>query len=130
MPPLRRPKEDGRDKKRVTKVLPVDCKVVALPLNQSSQHHLGEGDSFGGRTINLSRTGLQIHSDFELDAKTLVDLSLQLGDAGRRITVRVEVAWARRNAAALYGRWGMGLRIIEAKPADLSALHAYFDTLS
>jgi hypothetical protein len=130
MPPLRRPKEEGRDKKRVTKVLPVDCKVVALPLNRSTQHHLSEGDTFGGRTINLSRTGLQIHSDFELDAKTLVDVSLQLGEGGRRVTVRVEVAWAKRNAAAMYGRWGMGLRIIESKPADLDALHAYFESLS
>jgi hypothetical protein len=130
MPPLRRPKEEGRDKKRVTKVLPVDCKVVALPLNQSTQHHLTEGDTFGGRTINLSRTGMQVHSDFELDAKTLVDLSLQLGESGRRVTVRVEVAWAKRNAAAIYGRWGMGLRIIEAKPADLEALYDYFESLS
>jgi hypothetical protein len=130
MPPLRRPKEEGRDKKRVTKVLPVDCKVVALPLNQSTQHHLTEGDTFGGRTINLSRTGLQVHSDFELDPKTLVDLGLQLGESGPRITVRVEVAWAKRNAAAIYGRWGMGLRIIEAKPADLEALYDYFESLS
>jgi hypothetical protein len=129
MPPLRRPKEEGRDKKRVTKVLPVDCRVVALPLNQSTQHHLSEGDSFGGRTINLSRTGLQIHSDFELDPKTLVDISLQLGDSGRRITVRVEVAWAKKNAVAIYGRWSMGLRITEAKSADLEALHAYFESL-
>ena len=130
MPPLRRPKEEGRDKKRVTKVMPVDCRVVALPLNQSTQHHLSEGDTFGGRTLNLSRTGLQVHSDFELDPKTLVDISLQLGEGGRKVTVRTEVAWAKRNAAPIYGRWSMGLRISEAKPTDLEALHAYFETLS
>jgi hypothetical protein len=109
--------------------LPVDCKVVALPLNRSTQHHLSEGDSFGGRTINLSRTGLQVHSDFELDPKTLVDLSLQLGEAGKKVTVRVEVAWAKRNAVPIYGRWSMGLRITEAKAADLDALHVYFESL-
>ncbi len=130
MPPLRRPKEEGRDKKRVTKVLPVDCKLVALPLNQSTQHHLNEGDAFGGRTLNISRTGLQIHSDYELDPKTLVDAKLQLGEGGRQVTVRLEVAWAKRNAAPIYGRWSMGLRITEAKQADLDALHAYFESLS
>ena len=130
MPPLRRPKEEGRDKKRVTKVLPVDCKLVALPLNQSTQHHLAEGDTFGGRTLNLSRTGIQVHSDFELDPKSLVDVSLELGDSGRRVTVRVEVAWAKRNAIPIYGRWSMGLHITEANPADLEALTAYFETLS
>ena len=130
MPPLRRPKEEGRDKTRVTKVLPVDCKLIALPLNQSTQHHLTEGDTFGGRTLNLSRTGVQIHSDFELDPKTLVDATLQLGETGRRVTVRLEVAWAKRNAAPIYGRWSMGLRITEAKPADLDSLHAYFESLS
>jgi hypothetical protein len=129
MPPLRRPKPEGRDKKRVTQVLPVDCRVVALPLNQSTQHHLSEGDTFGGRTINLSRTGLQVHSDFELDPKTLVDLSLKLGEGGLAVTIRVEVAWAKKNAAPIYGRWSMGLRITEAKAADLEALHAYFESL-
>ena len=130
MPPLRRPKEEGRDKKRVTKVLSVDCKVVALPLNQATQHHLSEGDTFGGRTLNLSRTGFQIHSDYELDPKTLVDATLQLGENGRRISVRLEVAWAKRNAADIYGRWSMGLKITEANSADLDELHAYFDSLS
>ena len=130
MPPLRRPKEEGRDKKRITKVLPVDCRVVALPLNQSTQHHLNEGDTFGGRTINISRTGMQVHSDYELDAKTLVDISMLLGDGGPRVTVRVEVAWAKRNAADLYGRWGMGFHILESRPADLDALHAYFESLT
>ena len=129
MPPLRRPKEEGRDKKRVTKVLPVDCRVVALPLNQSTQHHLTEGDTFGGRTLNLSRTGLQVHSDFELDPKTLVDVSLDLDQPAGRITLRVEVAWAKRNAVAIYGRWSMGLRIIEAKPSDLESLHGFFESL-
>ncbi len=110
-------------------MLPVDCKVVALPLNRSTQHFLSEGDNFGGRTLNLSRTGLQVHSDFELDPKTLVDVSLRLGDEGSKLKLRVEVAWAKRNAAPIYGRWSMGLRIIEAKPADIEVLQAYFETL-
>ncbi|MFI5355361.1 MAG: PilZ domain-containing protein [Desulfobaccales bacterium] len=131
MPPLRRPKEDSRGKRRITTVLPMDCTVVSLPLNRSTGHHLGPGDNFGGRTINLSKTGLQVHSDYELDPKTVVDLTVTVNQPNLRpLTVRAEVAWAKRNAIDLYGRWGMGLRIIEARPGDLDALHDYYDSLT
>ena len=130
MPPLRKPKEESRGKKRITSVLPMDCTVVSLPLNRSTGHHLGPGDSFGGRTINLSKTGLQIHSDYELDPKTLVDLAVSLDKPVRRtLTVRAQVAWSKRNAADLYGRWSMGLHIVEARPGELEALHDYYDSL-
>jgi hypothetical protein len=108
----------------------MDCTVVSLPLNRSTGHHLGPGDTFGGRTINLSKTGLQVHSDYELDPKTVVDLTVTLDKTSRHsLTVRAQVAWAKRNAADLYGRWGMGLHIIEARPGDLDTLHEYYDSL-
>ena len=131
MPPLRKPKEEARGKKRITAVLPMDCTVVSLPLNRSTTgQHLSPGDTFGGRTINLSKTGLQVHSDYELDPKTVVDLTVTVDKPTRRnLTVRAQVAWAKRNAADLYGRWGMGLHIIEARPGDLDVLHAYYDSL-
>jgi hypothetical protein len=129
MPPLRKPKEETRQKSRKTKVLAVDCTLVALPLNRSSPHHLKPGDNFGGRTVNLSKTGLQIHSDIELDPKSVVDVTLTLQKPDTTVTVRTEVAWCKRNAAVLYGRWSMGLRITESRPGDLEILHLYFDSL-
>jgi hypothetical protein len=91
---------------------------------------LGPGDSFGGRTINLSQTGLQVHSDIELDAMSVVDVTVFLDRPPNKITVRTQVAWAKRNAADLYGRWGMGLHIIEARPGDLEILHAFYSSLA
>jgi hypothetical protein len=130
MPPLRKPKEEARVKNRKTKVLPVDCSLVALPLNRTAPHHLKAGDNFGGRTLNLSRTGLQVHSDIELDPKSVIDVTVSLGTkADAAVTVRCEVAWAKRNAADLYGRWSMGLRITESRPGDLEVLHLFYESL-
>lgn len=129
MPPLRKPKENERDKTRKTKVLAVDCVLVALPLNRSTPHRLKAGDSFGGRTLNLSKTGFQVHSDFELDPKSVIDVTVTLQKPDTNVTVRCEVAWAKRNAAVLYGRWSMGLRITESRPGDVEVLHLYYDSL-
>lgn len=129
MPPLRKPKEETRIKTRKTKVLPVDCVLIALPLNRTAPHHLKAGDSFGGRTLNLSKTGLQVHSDMELDPKSVVDVTVTLRKPDASITVRCEVAWAKRNAADIYGRWSMGLHITESRPGDLEVLHLFYDSL-
>jgi PilZ domain len=130
MRPPAKPKEDTRRKKRITKVLPVDCTLVSLPLNRTAPHYISPGDSFGGRTINISQTGLQVHSDIELDTMTVVDVTVYLDRPPDKITVRTQVAWAKRNAADLYGRWSMGLHIIEARPGDLQILHAFYNSLT
>jgi len=122
--------EDTRKKRRITKVLPVDCRLVSLPLNRTSPHYINPGDSFGGRTINISQTGLQVHSDIELDPLTVVDVTVSLDRPPDKVTVRTQVAWAKRNAADLYGRWSMGLHIIESRPGDLEALQTYYQQLA
>ena len=128
MTPTKRTSSDSRNRKRITKVLPVDCTVVDLP---NVRVDLMEGSTFGGRTVNLSKTGIQIHSDYELDPKTVVDVVLSLdAPARRKVTVRVEVAWAKKNAIDLYGRWRMGMHIVKAKAIDLEDLHDYFDAVS
>jgi len=129
MPPLRDPKKDARSKTRVTKVLPVDCTILSLPLNQTTPHYLGPGDIFAGRSMNISLSGMQIHSDIELDAMTVMDVMVSIDKPPRKMTVRTQVAWARRNAFDLYGRWRMGLRIIESRPGELDILNTYFKQL-
>ena len=126
--PLKKQKNESRDKLRVTRVLPVDITIVDM---LDSTHHLMEGSTFGGRTINISRTGLLVNSDYELDPKTVVDVLLEIDQPSKKkITVRAEVAWAKRNAIDLYGRWAMGLHIIKAKVSELEALHTFFESIS
>src|ERR1700677_2490450 len=131
MPSLRNhSKKDARSKERITKVLPVDCTILSLPLNQMTPHFLGAGDSFGGRTLNISMTGLQIHSDIELDAMTVLDVTVSLDKPPRIVTVRTQVAWAKRNTIDMYGRWRMGLHIIESRPGEIEILHNYYKQLA
>lgn len=119
--------EEIRRNKRVTRVLPLDCKVVEFADHRVAKHVLNEGDSFGGRTINISKDGLLINSDYELDKKTKVEISLSLDENQKtKIHLSGEVAWAKRNAYDIYGRWAMGIHILEARPADIFALADFF----
>lgn len=117
-----------RGNRRVTTILPVDCKIVELPEVQTSKIPLQKGQSFGGRTINVSKTGLLINSDYELDPKTEVEVTLYLHNEGikKAIKALARVARARRNAYDLYGRWAMGLHFLEIDPKDLQLLSNLF----
>jgi hypothetical protein len=119
--------EEIRRHRRVTRVLPIDCKILEFADNRVAKHSLREGDTFGGRTINISKNGLLINSDYEFDKKTRVEITLLL-DENAKVKIRLtgEVAWAKRNAYDIYGRWAMGIRILEAKPADIFALADFF----
>jgi hypothetical protein len=119
--------DEIRSSKRVTRVLPVDCKVLDFVGSPVAKHVLRKGDTFGGRTINISKDGLLINSDYELDSKTKIEVNLSLTPEDKaKIKVTGQVAWAKRNAFDIYGRWAMGIRIIEAKPADIFALADFF----
>ncbi len=115
---------EGRGNHRVTTVLPVDCRVFEFPAERTVKIPLALGQSFGGRTINVSKTGLLINSDYELDIRTKVEVILHVQHEGQRRTIRVlaQVARTRRNAYDLYGRWGMGLHFLEIQPKDLQLL--------
>ena len=125
--PKRLQNDEIRANKRVTRVLPVDCRILSFADHQVAKHALKEGDNFGGRTINLSKDGLLINSDFELDKKSKVEIKLTLSEDSKTVIRLIgEVAWAKRNAFNIYGRWAMGIHIIEAKPADIFALADFF----
>lgn len=119
--------QESRDKKRITHVLPVECKVLGFSPVSVGKHSLKIGEVFGGRTINISMNGMLINSDYELDKGTLVDLALSVHESGKpKIRLIAEVAWARRNAYNIYGRWAMGLRIKTIREIDLAALSDFF----
>src|SRR5690606_2050343 len=86
-----------------------------------------EGQDFAGRTINISEDGILINSDYELDRDTVLDITIMTGNDGEPpILSRTKVAWTRRNAFDMFGRWAMGLKIVEMDPSDLDKLKAFF----
>lgn len=121
-------KDEARQDPRITKVLPVDCKIVELSPEHKSGQGLKVGQKIPARTINVSKNGVLINSDFEIDIKTKVELSIAIKSRGeaKTIHIRAEVARARRNAWDLYGRWGMGLKILQIDPKELSLVSDYF----
>lgn len=120
--------EETRGKKRVTTVLPVDCKVVELPSLRTNATMLKPGQTFGGRTINVSENGLLINSDFELEDGTKLEVLLVFDHHGQKKHVRLlaQVIRSRRNAYDLYGRWAMGLHVLEIKEKDFDFLTNLF----
>ncbi len=120
--------DETRIAKRVTKVLPVECKVVALPMLRVGRTMMRPGDSFGGRTINISRTGLLINSDVELDLKTVLDVTLTLENRAKtKMRITTHVARVKRNAFNLYGHWAMGLHVVRDEDNTMDFLDKYFN---
>ncbi len=125
--PLIKPHTETRSKERVTTVLAVDCKVSGLPSNRGPNFPLKIGDSFGGRTINVSADGVLINSDYQVDKGTLLDLAISSSEQGKPKTkLTAKVAWSRRNAFDLYGRWAMGMQLVKGKTEDLKSLSIFF----
>jgi hypothetical protein len=115
-----------RQKTRVTKVLPVDCRILELPA-PSSKNLVTTGQVFGGRTINLSEDGLLVNTDYFLDPKTRLEVVFKLGEGPSRKTIKVqaEVARCQKNAFNLYGRWALGLHVVQP-PREFSILTDHF----
>jgi hypothetical protein len=126
--PQKKEDEETRGKKRVTTVLPVDCKLIELPTLQTSANLLEVGQTFGGRTINVSESGLLINSDYQLDSGTKLEVLLVFDHHSQKKHIRLvaEVIRSRRNAYDLYGRWAMGMRVLEIKEKDFDFLTNLF----
>ena len=124
----RKPGNNQERNPRFTQVLPIDLRVTAMSPTAAGKPVIQLGQDFTGRTINLSADGLLINSDFELDRDTIMDVTIMTGQDGERpIHASVKVAWARRNAFDMFGRWAMGLRILQIEDADHARLQEFFD---
>jgi hypothetical protein len=125
---IKKQDQETRKDPRFTKVLPVDCRIVERsPMTRAGQG-LKKWQRFPARTINVSKTGMLINSDFEIDPQTTVEITvdLKVDNEVHPVVLLAEVIRARRNAYDLFGRWAMGLRILEIDPKDFSLVSDYF----
>jgi len=125
---LKKSNAEGRVDPRITKVLAVDCRIVELAPSTSISHGMKKWQRFPARTINVSKTGILINSDFEIDVQTKIEMTLnfKVGHEQRQVIMLTEVMRTRRNAYDLYGRWAMGTRILEMDPKEFSLVSEYF----
>lgn len=116
---------------RMTTVVPVTCRVTsgAEPLPSYRNAPETKGREFAARTVNLSRDGVLINSDVDLLPRTELELTLSAPTDGRPIRIAAEVAWSRRNAMNLFGRFAAGLKVRKMADRDRAVLTEFFKPL-
>ena len=92
---------------RVTTVVPVHCRVTGHtgPTLPSQRGLRGIAQDFTAKTVNVSRDGVLIR-------------------------ILTEVAWSRRNAMNLFGRYAAGLKVRKITDRDRAVLAELFKPIS
>ncbi|HRU39281.1 MAG TPA: PilZ domain-containing protein, partial [Candidatus Goldiibacteriota bacterium] len=98
---------EARKHPRYTKIIQVECTVSKFPDDLvGDKAKLKEGDTFRATTINVSQTGILINYDFLLPERTVIDLTVNDEAVTKKpIKFRTRIAWTKRNAYKIFGRF-------------------------
>ena len=88
-----------------------------------------KGMAFAAKTVNMSRDGFLINCDIDLTPRTTLEITLSAPTDGHPITIAAEVAWSRRNAMNLFGRYAAGLKTRKISERDRDLLLDFFKPL-
>jgi hypothetical protein len=119
---------DHRRAQRFTQIINVDCTIKRFPDDiMGEKAKLKEGGSFRATTINVSATGMLINCDFLLPDRTTLIVTFPAGEVlEERAKIVAEIAWTKRNAYKLFGRYAAGIHIVEALATDIEKLVKHF----
>ncbi len=117
---------------RVTTVVPVHCRVTGHtgPTLPSQRGLRGIAQDFTAKTVNVSRDGVLINCEIDLPSQTQLELELRAPGDGHLIRILTEVAWSRRNAMNLFGRYAAGLKVRKITDRDRAVLAELFKPIS
>ncbi len=120
---------EARKHPRYTKIIQVECTVSKFPDDLvGDKAKLKEGDTFRATTINVSQTGILINYDFLLPERTVIDLTVNDEAVTKKpIKFRTRIAWTKRNAYKIFGRFAAGLHIEEGDKKDIDKLVEHFN---
>ena len=122
--------QEKRTSPRVTTVVPVQCRMMGQ--GAASLPSLRAADpkaKFSAKTVNVSREGILINSDTDLVPTGLLEVAFTAPGDGRAIVFMADVAWSRRNAMNLFGRYAAGLKIRKIADKDRAVLLELFRPL-
>ncbi len=126
-------RHEKRGTPRITTIVPVHCRVLALPVASTANTGRRGGNDrhpeFDAKTINVSRNGMLINTEVDLWPRTELEVTLTSPVDGNQIRMTAEVAWSRRNAMNLFGRYGAGIRFKVVSDRDMTALSDFFKPL-
>ena len=120
--------DEKRTAPRTTTVVPVQCIIIghqaSAPLGIRTTQ--AKGTEFSAKTINVSKEGILINSNSDLTIGTQLEVVMTAPTDGHQIHVYTDVAWSRKNAINLFGRYAAGLKIKKIEPKDRVLLTEYF----
>lgn len=124
-------RQEKRATPRVTTVVPVHCRVLHLPVFTTENRRATPENNpeFEARTINVSQGGMLLNTEMDLWPRTELELTLSSPIDGKPMRITAEVAWSRRNAMNLFGRYGAGVKFKRIHEKDRIALQEFFKPL-
>jgi hypothetical protein len=122
---------EKRTAPRITTVVPVNCRIVTegKPVLPSQRSERTVGGTFSAKTVNVSRDGMLINCDSDLVPGAQIEIAFDSPADGKHVKITATVAWSRRNAMNLFGRYAAGLMVRKISEKDLSALADFFKPL-
>lgn len=125
---MKKESKESRKHPRYTKIINIDCEVKRFPDDlMGDKAKLKEGAGFRATTINVSQTGLLINYDFILPERTIIEIIVNdKAIADKEIKFSACIAWTKRNAYKIFGRYAAGLHIEKADQKEIDKLVEHF----
>jgi len=123
--------KESRKFPRYTKIIHVECTVKNFPEDLiDKKAKIKEGETFRATTINVSQSGILINYDYILPERTTLELAVTddaIASRSNPMKFEVRIAWTKRNAYKIFGRFSAGLHIIKGNKADIEKLVEHFN---
>jgi hypothetical protein len=127
---MKRELKESRKHPRYTKIIQMDCLVERFPDDTTGDNKskLKTGDNFRSTTINVSETGMLINCDFLLPERTLIKMTVNdRSFTGKKLSFKARIAWTKRNAYQIFGRYAAGLHLEKGDKEDIERLVEHFN---
>lgn len=126
---MKKESREARKHPRYTKIIQIECTVNRFPDDlMGDKAKLKVGETFRATTINVSQTGMLINYDFLLPERTSLDIVVNEEAVSKKpMHFKTRIAWTKRNAYKIFGRFAAGLHIEEGNKKDINKLVEHFN---
>ena len=125
---MKKVEDDHRRAERHTEIIDVDCVLDSFPSDLTSEKTvLQRGESFRAKTINVSETGMLINLGYLFPEQTIIEITVPGGQmTENQFKLKAKIAWTKRNAYKLFGRYAAGVHIVEGNKNYIKKLIQHF----
>lgn len=125
---MKKEMKESRKHPRYTKIIQMDCTIERFPDDITGEKaKLKVGENFRATTINVSETGMLINCDFLMPERTVIRMTVNdRSFSGKKLSFTARIAWTKRNAYKIFGRYAAGLHMEQADKDDIQRLVEHF----